>query len=439
MRGWLLLGLYSLIAVMPLGLAYGLGWPLRSWHRELATLLGIVGYVLLLMEFVLSGRFRAVSGRIGMDRTMRVHQVMARVLTVMLLLHPFLYLGPFAASRPWDSTRAETVLLSGPGLLSGVVAWLLLGLIVLLAIGRDSLPFRYEAWRLSHGLGSAVLAVLAAHHAFVLGRYSQADVLAIFWLVLLSIAVLTLVWIYLVKPLYRQRRGCRITGVKPVALRTWEVELSGPAQKPLDFEAGQFAWVKLDCSPWSLREHPFSYASAPAELPRLRFLIKESGDFTNRIGQLRAGGRAFVDGPYGNLILTDSSAEKLVLIAGGVGIAPMLSILRQLSIQGESRPLQLIYGNRVADQICYGAELEEMVNELNLRVDHVLGEPPEGWSGARGQLDSCVLSRLLDQPTDPGTYYLLCGPPPMIRSVLKALIDLGASKRRIGVERFSYD
>lgn len=439
MHGWLLLGLYGLIAIMPLGLAYSLGWSLRSWHQELASILGLVGYALLLMEFVLSGRFRTVSGRIGMDRTMRFHQVMARVLTVFLLLHPFLYLGPFNVSHPWDETRVETILLSGPGLLTGVAAWLLLGLTVLLAVGRGSLPFCYEAWRLSHGLGSALLAGLAAHHALALGRYSQTPAMALFWLVLLGLAVVTLAWIYLAKPLLLKRRSCHITAVRPVALRIWEVELNRPGNKRLHFEAGQFAWVRLDCSPWSLREHPFSYASAPSELPCMRFLVKESGDFTNRIGQLQSGRPAFVDGPYGNLTLKGLPAAKLVFIAGGVGVAPMLSLLRQLRIDNDTRPLQLIYGNRVAEQICHATELEGMARDLNLKVNHVLGEPPEDWSGVSGQLNTNILSQLLDQPAAGGTFYLLCGPPLMIRSVLEALATLGVPRKQVRTERFSYD
>lgn len=439
MPGGVLLVFYLLVAALPLALARSLDWPLRPWHQELAGALGAVGFALLLMEFVLSGRFRGISGRIGIDRTMRFHQAMARVLTVLLLLHPFLYLGPFERQRPWDPTRAETIALHGPGLWTGIAAWLLLALVVVTAIRRDQLGFRYEAWRLSHGLGSALLAGLAAHHAIALGRYGGEPRLAGFWLALLSLALATLAWVYLVKPLLLRRTPYRVAAVRPVALRSWEVEIAPVGRSRADFEAGQFAWVKLDRGPWSLREHPFSYASAPAELPRLRFLIKEAGDFTDRIGSLRPGARAFLDGPHGHLVLPGREAGPLVFIAGGVGIAPALSILRQLRSEGDKRPLHLVYGNRVRDQICFAEELEAMQRTLDLRVDHVLAEPPAGWPGATGRLDRETLAPLLDVPGRADALYLLCGPPPMIEAVGRALDSLGVPRRRVVAERFRYD
>jgi len=439
MPAWILFLAYLLVAALPLALARSLDWPARAWHQELAGALGAVGFALLLMEFVLSGRFRGISRRIGIDRTMRFHQGAARVLTVLLLLHPFLYLGPFGPPRPWDPTRAETIALSGPGLWSGIAAWLLLGLLVVTAVRRDQLPLRYEAWRLSHGLGSALIAGLGAHHAIALGRYGGEPRLAGFWLTLLLLALATLAWVYLVKPLLQRRRAYRVTAVRPVALRSWEVEIEPLGQSGAAFEAGQFAWVKLDCGPWSLREHPFSYASAPAELPRLRFLIKEAGDFTNSIGRLRPAARAFVDGPYGNLTLAGREASRLVFVAGGVGIAPALSLLRQLHREGDRRPLHLLYGNRVREQICFAEELEAMRRTLDLRVDHVLAEPPAGWAGATGRLDRETLRALLDLPGRAEALYLLCGPPPMIAAAGAALEALGVPRGRVIAERFRYD
>lgn len=439
MPGWLLLVFYLFVATLPLALARSLDWPARAWHQELAGALGMVGFALLLMEFVLSGRFRRISGRIGIDRTMRFHQAMARVLTVLLLLHPFFYLGPFERQRPWDPTRAETIALHGPGLWTGIAAWLLLGLVVVTAIKRDHLGFRYEAWRLSHGLGSALLAGLAAHHAITLGRYGGEPQLAGLWLALLALALATLGWVYLVKPLLQRRAPYRVTAVRPVAQRSWEVEIAPLGPTRADFKAGQFAWVKLDRGPWSLREHPFTYASAPAELPRMRFLIKEAGDFTNTIGSLEPGARAFLDGPHGHLVLTGREAGPLVFIAGGVGIAPALSILRQLCSEGDRRPLHLVYGNRVREQICFAEELEAMQRKLDLRIDHVLAEPPAGWPGATGQLDQATLAQLLDLPGRADSLYLVCGPPPMIEAVGRALGALGVPRRRVVAERFRYD
>ncbi|MCB1811792.1 MAG: hypothetical protein KDK04_08765 [Candidatus Competibacteraceae bacterium] len=86
----LLLLLYLIIALLPLLLAYLQGLPPRPFADELSSALAMVGFAMLLLEFVLSGRFKIVSGRIGMDLTMRFHQLIARSLAVFILVHPFL-------------------------------------------------------------------------------------------------------------------------------------------------------------------------------------------------------------------------------------------------------------------------------------------------------------------------------------------------------------
>jgi predicted ferric reductase len=99
-----------------------------------------------------------------------------------------------------------------------------------------------------------------------------------------------------------------------------------------------------------LTEHPFSISSAPVDRPRITFTIKESGDFTSRIRTIAPGTRAYLHGPHGNFTLTGRATKGIVFIAGGVGFAPIMGMLRQLKA---AHPLRLIYGNRVETQILY--------------------------------------------------------------------------------------
>ena len=116
-----------------------------------------------------------------------------------------------------------------------------------------------------------------------------------------------------------------------------------------------------------------------------------------------------------------------------------MSILRQLRVEHDPRPMVLIYGNRCADQILYGSELEAMARELNLDVHHVLSEPPLAWDGLTGKLDDAVLSDLLKFDDRENWLYFVCGPAPMIESVEDSLERLGIPMRQIVSEKFSYD
>lgn len=440
MPATVLVAAYVGLVLAPLVIAALRGGPPRPWRDELATGLALVGFVVLFLEFLLSGRFRAISGRIGIDTTMRAHQLLARTALLFLLVHPFLYtsgLQPFA--MPSGLGEHTGLGLTGPSILTGVTAWVLLALLVILAIGRDQLPYSYEAWRASHGLGALLLAALGTHHALEAGRYSADPVLAGLWLGLLGLATLTLVHVYLFRPLGLLARPWRIEAVERIADRTWSVRLVEERPGRFRFHAGQFAWATLDRSPFSLVEHPFSIASAPAQLPRLEFVIKEAGDFTGRLDRLRLGGRGYLEGPHGNFTLAGRTAEGVALIAGGVGIAPMLSLLRQAAAERDRRPWLLIYGNRHAGQIVHPEELDGLRERLDLRIVHVLGEPPAGWTGAVGQLDRALLEQHVELPRMAGWVYFVCGPPAMIDAVEHDLVGLGIPLRQIVAERFRYD
>ncbi|MDJ0950552.1 MAG: ferredoxin reductase family protein [Alphaproteobacteria bacterium] len=434
-----LLAAYVIVALAPLGLAYAEGLPPRGFWDELSSALAIVAFAMLLMEFVLSGRFRTASGRIGIDLTMRFHQLIARSLAAFILIHPFLYTTPLDRALPWDASGQLTLGLDAASIATGVIGWLLLGLLIVTGIARDKLPYRYETWRVSHGLGAAAIAIAGTHHAIDAGRYSGQPTLALFWLALCGIALLTLFVVYVVTPLRQLRHPYRVISVEKAALKTWTVVIEPSDGPAIDFRAGQFVWLTLGRTPFAITEHPFSISSCPADRPRLGFTIKEAGDATKSIGALPVGSRAFVDGPHGNVVLPDERAPGLTLIAGGVGIAPIMGILRQLRADNDPRPVTLIYGNRVAEQILYRAELGEMTQELRLDLHLVLSEPPPSWDGPVGFLDKPVLSRLLDLEADAGRLYIVCGPAPMIDSVEDVLAELGVPMRQILSEKFSYD
>lgn len=441
----MLLGCYVVLSLLPVLLAGSQQVAPRPWRDDLASGLAMTGFVMLLAEFFLSGRFRTLSAHMGMDRIMRFHQIMAYVIIGFLLAHPYLYSLPMgtpaveAAQRPRDWLHLPLL----PGL-SGLLAWLLLGILVFAAAARDALPVRYETWRLSHGLGAVVIALLGLHHSLDAGRYSQDSWLAAFWVLAVAAALGSLIHVHLVIPLRQRRWPMRISRVARLADRTWNVELepdagAGHSGKPFRFRAGQFAWLKLHHPLFRITEHPFSISTAPGDWPRLGFTIKEAGDFTAAVSSLAVGTRAYIDGPYGHFTLDPDETRPLVLLAGGVGMAPMIALLRELRTQRSSRPLVLIQGNRAAEQRLFTDELRAMQAELKLDVHDVLAEPPDDWTGPRGILDRRLLEQLLPPERFQDAVFYVCGPPAMIDSVEEILRSgLGVPSARIRSERFRH-
>jgi predicted ferric reductase len=300
------------------------------------------------------------------------------------------------------------------------------------------------------------------HHALDVGSYSAAITLAQLWIVMAALTFAVIGYLYLVKPWQLSQRPYYVSHVFRVGEGLWGVTL-WPAKlqpvglfarglkpkvtKAIPFEAGQFAWVTIGASPFVLSDHPLSIASAPADRPRFRFIIKEVGDFSKTLNQIPVGTRAYMDGPYGCFTLSAAEASfpkgeraaGLAFIAGGVGIAPILSLLRDRQATGETRPMRLIYGNRAASQIVFRDELEKMASTLDLRIRHVLSEPPYEWSGGVGVLDAAAIDAWIEWPAPDRWIYFLCGPTAMMDEVERALIARGVPPARIISERFRYD
>lgn len=439
MHPLILLPAYLAVTVAPLALSWLQGLPPRPFLDEVSTGLAMTAFAIMLAEFVLSGRLRSISGSIGMDVTMRFHQLVARTALAFVLVHPFLYSTPSGPPMPWDSTGQLSLGLDMASLSTGLAAWIILPGFVLLSVLRDRQPFRYETWRLLHLLGAVVVAVAVTHHTLAAGRYSADPWLAGFWLLLLATAVGSLAWGRLAAPLLKARHPYELSGCRRIALRTWELSIRPARGAALRFKAGQFVWLNLGHSPFSLHENPFSISSAPARRPELQFVVKEVGDFTRSLGSVAPGTRAWLDGPHGNLTLDGRSAAGVALIAGGVGVAPLLGIARQMLADGDRRPLVLLYGNRVAEQIVYADELAALADRPDSRVVHVLSEPAADWAGEVGLIDRAIVERVFGPEGAADWLYLVCGPPAMIDGVEEALTGIGVPSGRILSERFYYD
>ncbi len=439
MQAIVLIVLYTAILLSPLCITWLSGIAPRTFVDELASGMGMVAFSAFLAEFVMSGRFRAVSARIGMDVTMRMHQLFARSVLVLALLHPFLYSTPFASAKPWDPTKRLTLNFDALAMAGGTLAWVLLSLLVLLSVFRDKLPYRYETWRLAHGLGAVAIAALILHHSLTIGRYSQLPALTLLWSAMFAVACFTLVFVYIVRPLRKKFQPWSVTSVRPVGLKTWEVSLMPKGYPGLTYHAGQFAWLNLGHGPFSLQEHPFSISSAPSSGPGLQFVIKELGDFTRTVGTIMPGTTAYLDGPHGNLFVEGRAEPGFAFIAGGVGVTPLLGILRQLYANGDQRPSVLIYGNRCKEQIVYLDELQTLSAEHGTDVIHVLSEPEEGWSGETGMVSAELIAREFADEQRQRWLYVLCGPTPMMETVEVALMRLGVPSHPILSEKFKYD
>jgi predicted ferric reductase len=410
-----------LIVPMPPGSGF---W----WDFSMAT--GFAAVAMLGIQFVLTARFKRVAAPFGVDIVYYFHRYMAVFAFGLLCAH---YLV-IRIGNP-DALGAAHPLVAPGHMTAGRAAFLCFALVIATSLWRKQLRIAYEPWRVGHAVLSTGGLALAVIHIEGVEYYSEAVAHRLFWSVFLVFWLLVVVYVRVLKPWRMRGRPYRVVDVRQETTRASTVVMEPQGHEGIRFAPGQFAWLTLRASPFAFSEHPFSIASSAEAPQRLEFTIKALGDFTETVRAIAPGEIAYLDGPYGAFSVDRMRAPGFVFIAGGVGIAPIMSMLRTFAQRGDERPLTLVYANRREQGIIFRDELEALRSRLALQVVHVLQEPPAAWDGERGLIDAALLERNL--PAEHARLeYLVCGPKPMIQAVEKALYGLQVPLGRVHSELF---
>lgn len=403
-----------------------------------AAALGLVALPAMAVQFLMSGRFESVSGRLGIDRIMAFHKVAAWWIALAIVLHPPAYVVPTLLDDFDRGLERMVAYIASPRYLTGVIAWLAAILLVLSAALRQRLPMKYEIWRAIHLLLAAVAVGGGLHHAVSTGRFSADGPIYWFWVAVGCAVAAALAVLYGWRWLRLHNRPWRLASVTPLAERMWELDIQPtPGTPPLDYRAGQFVWMTEGKRRFPLFDHPFSIADSPLR-PGLSLIIKEVGDFTRTVGSLPPGTPIGIDGPHGDFVLEERPADTVLLIAGGVGIAPIMGLLRDLVARRDPRPIRLAYAVGSPAGLACREEIEAARQTLDLEVMLLSEKAEPGWTGIVGMLDRERLRQLLDG-LDPGrTVALICGPGGMITAISDMLMDVGLPMQNIVYERFDY-
>ncbi|NLU63613.1 2Fe-2S iron-sulfur cluster binding domain-containing protein [Rhodococcus sp. HNM0563] len=230
-----------------------------------------------------------------------------------------------------------------------------------------------------------------------------------------------------------------ITTTAKVGVVTWigdtavELQLKLPKSVRFAFRAGQYVRMKV---PGTDEWRSYSMASGERDRKKLTFIIRvlPTGAMSDYLrNHATVGDRIEIEGPTGRFGLSDDLGPAL-MIAGGTGLAPMLSMLENLQTARGEHPIRLVFGcSREAD-LFYLDELEartEFMRTLDVRV--VVDEP----TAVAGVLEGNPVSALsVEDVDDPLTSAYLCGPPAMLKAAEERLLELGMPAERIHAEQF---
>jgi len=222
----------------------------------------------------------------------------------------------------------------------------------------------------------------------------------------------------------------RIEALTP-DIRGVTLRLSDPGS--MKFIAGQFVNVEI---PGSEDVRSFSIASTPRDPGRIDLVVKllPGGAFSSFLeAGLQVGDGLRMYGPFGRLKVR-LSYRRILIVAGGSGLAPFLSMLAELSDRGDTRPVTVVFGARRVQDL-YGIDQIERLTRAMPALEYVatLVDPDPGWTGETGFVTDVIVRRF---PSLEGFDAYLAGPPPMIEAVIPLLRERGVRAPNIYFDAF---
>ena len=394
-------------------------------------MLGLAAGLFILLQLPLAGRLKLLDRIFSLPDLIRQHRLHAWVIVLMALIHPACVLLPDGIlivpleMRYWPE-------------------WVGVGLLVTILIQfvlsrwRQTLGLAFHIWLKFHRIfGLLIAALLVVHVLYVSETFETLGLPRL--AVIIAAGAFLILWIWVRSGWLRVRRsGYRVARMATIGGDCTCVELTPFTQAPFLYVPGQFAVVSFQSARVSSEAHAFTLSSTPSRPGVLQFTIRACGDWTRQVEHLQIDDRALIQGPFGRFgHLFTTPNQELVMIAGGIGITPMLSMLRFMADHSDPRPVTLVWSNRSPAHVVFSDEMDDLAAKLTgLRRIPIFTQSTTD-NRQTGRLNRQYLETILDGCSRQSSIFL-CGPPKMMKQLKTDLKALGFPARSIFTETFGF-
>lgn len=392
-------------------------------YKFLAKAGSLCGTVLLIWQCLLG--YRLFGGRMVRDfiSLLNWHKTIGQYAFFLIVLHPIFitayylekkHINPFSFSNGFvfDSCVAVGI----------AILLILLAIVVTSVFAREKMNFK--SWYGVHITAYAVV-LLIFLHSYPIGQTIGETALGGVWVLLFCLVTV----LFLIRLLHQMGIGpvhCTVSKIKNVGEEAVEICFC-PVGKRIRAQIGQFVYFRRN-----RRESGRPFTVSRDANGEFSITVKAQGRYSTGLQSIRPGQPLFVDGPYGVFMQQAlESRRPLVMIAGGIGIAPFYRLLTEPDQQ--DRSMLLFYGSKTTDEIIYGPQLEAMEH---VRVVHVISDQ-EDYEGEKGFITVELLQKYVQSDLKDHEF-LLCGPPVMIKKIEQALMDAHIPADRIHHELFNF-
>ncbi len=410
-------------------------------NRIVSITFGLFAFSLMLTQVLISLRPKFLEQKIGLSAIYEIHGKLALILVLASIIHAVII-------EVTKVGNAALTIASFSGSLSMLLLLLitLTGMFVLSSSYINKYPFvkrlkihtiKREAGLLIHRFSKLAVLIIFIH--MMLTDYVRANTA----LLVLSILYVSLVMGAVVASHVHRKHLPKFVlhNSTQINEKVFELEFAQPKNTIMSYKSGQFVFVRFLASEVPDESHPFSISSAPIQGDSLiKIMVKNSGDYTSTIKLLKKGDIAALEGPYGNFMdeRTALANTPLVMLAGGIGITPMLSVLRSQMATHPFRKIMLVWTLSFKSDLLMIDELQNMQHTNPNFSYHITftNELVEAFDYGRISRDylQCIKVNTLYSEAD----FFICGPRPMMSAVKSILLDNLVKPDNIHIEEFSF-
>lgn len=389
---------------------------------------GVTAAALVFFQVLLVSRLKFLDRIFSLNRLVALHRINGLAIAFLALVHPILIIAaenftlfPFE-KRYWPEFL-------------GVGVCIFILVLVTTANWRLMFNFAYDQWLRFHRLITVVsIALMTVHILFVSETFATGLPHAFVVVAAgINLMLISRIWF---RRLFPGKRRFVVSNVEPAGKDVYSIDVQPCDGQILDHIPGQFAFITPVSANVPKEEHPFTISSTPSRPDALQFVIRSLGDWTSKINRLKAGETVLIDGPYGlfsHKVLTEN--EPIIMIAGGIGITPMLSMLRYMADVDDPRQILLIWSNRTKEHIVFTEEFKTLEQHLqHFHIIHLITRDSEGKKQI-GRLDQNRLEKMLNGWRRTSNIFVCC-PLEMMKEMTRAVRKIGFSSARVYKEEF---
>ena len=395
-----------------------------------SRLCALVGTYFAIVGIFLVARIPFVERGVGHDRLVTWHRKLAPYSLFLIGFHVFFVIFGFAGQDQIPLYKELWNMLT-----KFYWMWAALGGFVLMILAgvtsykKARAKMSYETWWIIHIYTYAAVALSFMHQVLNGSMFVGHPLNRWFWTALYVVMGASVLYWRIGLPLVRSmRHNIKVDRVVIEGPGVVSVIMRGRKLHKLAAQGGQFFSWRFLTQGHLLVAHPYSLSAAPTE-HYVRITVKDLGDHSRSLTDLRPGTRVFVEGPYGAFTAGRSSSPHVVLVGGGVGITPIRAIIEEFK---NGVQMDVIFRASKEEDLVLREELDYLTanSDGTIRVHYLVGPRKNHPMDARS------LTKLVPSFADADVY--ICGPTPLVESVRKAAQDAGVPKNKFHDEAFGY-